>query len=347
MSSSISSSDPSGAGPWRRFLGWLLGTALGGLAFVYVFVAVVDPWDMLPLSPPFARAPISTNARFSFPALARSPRFDSVIIGTSTSRMMRPAVLDGVFGARFANLAMNSASPFEQMKMLALFARTHAAPKFVMVGVDSAWCERVPPPDLARPFPPWMYDGSRWRGYANIANLFAVQEAANQFAFLIGAKRRRYGLDGYTSFLPDDGRYDRARVDAIFASWGGDVANRPPQPVTLPALPKLASGLAALPPATRTILVFMPRDAGQQGVPGSDAAGVLAACKNGVTAIAGRLPGSLVVDFDIASPITEDRNHYWDPLHYRSGIADRIMQDIGGALAGRANADFRILWPPG
>ncbi len=326
-------------------MAWLLGTALGALAFVYVFVAVVDPWDMLPLSPPFARVPISTNARFSFPALARSPAFDSVIIGTSTSRMMRPAVLDGIFGARFANLAMNSASPFEQMKILALFARTHAAPRVVMVGVDSAWCARTPPPDLERPFPPWMYDGSRWRGYANIANLYAVQEAANQFAVLIGLKRRRYGLDGYTSFLPDDRLYDRARVNDIFASWGGDVANRPPLPVTLPALPKLAAGLAALPAATRKVLVFMPRDAGQQGVPGSDAAAVLAACKAGVTAIARGLPASLVVDFDIASPITQDRSHYWDPLHYRIGIADRIMRDIGAALGGTANADDRILWP--
>ena len=342
MSSSISSSNPA---PWRRFLVWLLGTALGGFAVVYAFVAVVDPWNMLPLSPPLPRVPISTNARFSFPALARDPAFDSVIIGTSTSRMLRPAVLDGVFGAHFANLAMNSASPFEQMKLLALFARTHAAAKVVLVGVDSAWCERVPPPDLERPFPPWMYDGPRWRGYAAIANLYAVQEAANQFAVMIGLKHRRYGLDGYTSFLPDDSRYDRARVDAVFASWGGDAPDLPPQPVVLPALPKLASGLAALPPGTRKILVFMPRDAGQHGAPGSDAAALLAACKTAVTRIASGLPGSLVVDFDIASPITQDRNHYWDPLHYRIGIADRIMQDLAQALAGKANDDDRILWP--
>jgi hypothetical protein len=324
----------------------LLGTALGGLAFVYAFVALVDPWGVLPLSLPAHRAPISTNARFSFPALARNPAFDSLIIGTSTSRMLRPAVLDGPFGAHFANLAMNSASPFEQMKMLALFARTHAAPNTVIVGIDAAWCERQPPPDLARPFPPWMYDGSPWRGYANIANLYAVQEAANQFAVLIGRKRRRYGLDGYTSFLPDDSRYDRARVDAIFAAWGGDVPNRPPVPVILPALPKLAGGLAALPPATRKLLMFTPSDLGQHGPPGSDAAVLLAGCKAAVTDIARHIPGSTVVDFQIDSPITRDRNNFWDPLHYRIGIADRIMHDLADALAGKDGADDRILFPP-
>ena len=345
MSSSISSSEPPPPA-WRRFLAWLLGTGLGLLAFVYAFVAVVDPWGVLPLSPPLPRVPISTNARFSFPALARNPAFDSIILGTSTSRMVRPAVLDGPFAARFANLAMNSASPYEQMQLLALFARTHPNPRYVMVGLDSAWCERVTRPDLGRPFPAWMYAGSPWRGYAHIANLYAVQEAANQFAVLIGLKRRRYGLDGYTSFLPDDSRYDPARVAAIFAAMGGDVPNLPPQPVTLPALPALATGLASLPAATRKLLVFMPSDLGQHGAPGSDAAAVLAACKAAVTDIARRVPGSLVVDFQIDSPITRPRENFWDPLHYRIGIADRLMRDLTAALGGQANEDDRILWPP-
>ena len=327
-------------------MAWLLGTGLGGLAFIYAFVALVDPWGVLPLSPPAHRVPISTNARFSFPALARNPDFDSVILGTSTSRMLRPAVLDGPFGAHFANLAMNSASAFEQSKMLALFARTHAAPRFVMVGLDAVWCERIPRQDLGRAFPAWMYDGSPWRGYANIANLYAVQEAANQFAVLIGMKRRRYGLDGYTSFLPDDSRYNRARVDQIFANMGGDVPNLPPRPIALPALATLSADLAALPAATRKLLMFMPSDRGQHGLPGSDAAAMLAGCKAGVTDIARRTPGSTVVDFQIDSPITRDRNNFWDPLHYRIGIADRIMRDLADALTGQSTEDDRILWPP-
>src|ERR1700733_11757871 len=100
MSSSISSSDPQSSDPraWRRFLLWLVGSGMGFFLFVYVFVAVVDPWGVLPLSPPLPRVPISTNARFSFPALARSPAFDAAVFGTSTTRLLRPAILNGLFG---------------------------------------------------------------------------------------------------------------------------------------------------------------------------------------------------------------------------------------------------------
>ncbi len=313
------------------------------LAIVYAFVVLVDPWGVLPLSLPVSRIPISTNARFSFPALARSPAFDSVILGTSTSRMLRPAVLDGPFGAHFANLAMNSATAWEQSRMLGLFLRYHRAPRIVLIGLDAAWCERAPQQSSGRPFPGWMYKGSPWRGYAEMANLYAVQEAANQFAYMIGMKRRRYGLDGYTSFLPDDSRYDAARVAATFAQWG-DAPNQPVVPVVLPSMALLSGGLAALPAETRKILAFMPSEIGQHGVPGSDAAALLAACKSAVTDIARRTPGSLVVDFQIDSPITRKRDNYWDPLHYRIGIADRIMQDLADAASGRASEDDRILW---
>ena len=325
-------------------MAWLAGAALGGLAAAYAFVVLVDPWGMLPLSLPLPRAPISTNARFSFPALASSPAFDSAIVGTSTSRMLRPAVLDGVFGARFANLAMNSATAWEQARMLALFTRRHPAARAVLVGIDAAWCERAPRRDSGRPFPEWMYGGSPWRGYAEMANLYAVQEAANQFAVLAGLKRRRYGLDGYTSFLPDDSRYDPARVARTFAQWG-DAPDEPAVPVALPSLPLLDAALGALPPGTRKVLAFMPSEIGQHGAPGSDAALLLAACKREAVAIARRHPGTLVVDFQVDSPITRSRDNYWDPLHYRIGIADRLMADLGAALAGQANADDRILAP--
>ena len=85
---------------------------------IYAFVVLVDPFDTLPLSPPADRVPVATNARFAFPALARSPKFDSAIFGTSTSRLLRPAVLNAAFGARFANLAMNAATAYEQSRLL-------------------------------------------------------------------------------------------------------------------------------------------------------------------------------------------------------------------------------------
>ena len=189
-----------------------------------------------------------------------------------------------------------------------------------------------------------MYEGSPCRGYGAIGNLYAVQEAANQFAYVVGLKRRRYGVDGYTSFLPDDRSYDPARVAAIFTAWR-DAPNEAPKPVTLPAMPSLQAALAALPPGTRKVLAFMPSQMRHHGPPGSDLDALLTACKDATVRIAQAVPNSLVVDFQFDSPITRLQDNYWDPLHYRIGIADRIMQDLAAASRNEAGPDDRILWP--
>ncbi|WP_419728184.1 hypothetical protein [Lichenicola sp.] len=334
-SSSISSSepppDPTG---WRRFLRIFAGTALGlGLA-AYLFIVTVDPWGMLPLSPSLPRAPISTNARFSMPMLATSPRFDAAIIGTSTSRLLRPAALDRLLGAHFVNLAMNSATPWEQGRMLALFARHHPDPKVVVIGLDSAWClARADSPRLTgRPFPEWMYGDNRWRGYLHVANLYALQEAANQFMMLVGARRSHYGADGYTDFLPAENRYDAARVDRIFRQWGqpstDPAASRPTDPAALSILARL---LPTLPSDTIKILYMPPIADEELGTPGSWIAAKWQSCRDGATRIAQATPNTVLVDFAYRDPVTTTRSNFWDPVHYRVPIADRVMQAIAQA----------------
>ncbi|MBC7799390.1 MAG: hypothetical protein H7Z10_02110 [Gemmatimonadaceae bacterium] len=324
MSSSISSSSP-----WRGFLRALLLTAVGAVGVLYGFVVLVDPWDTLPLSPPAPRVPISTNARFSFPALARSPRFDSVILGTSTARLLQPAQLDPLFGARFANLAMNSATAYEQTRMLEVFVRAHPAPRAVIIGLDAEWCGATLVKYTPRPFPEWMYGPSPWRGYREMLNGYAIQEAANQFAVLVGLKARRYGLDGYTSFVPDNAAYDTARVDAAFARWPRTDATpaAPGQAFAFPAHALLRDALVSLPAGTRKVLFWAPYHVDQQGEPGSGTAAWWAACKAAAAAIAWD-SGAETLDFMRPSGITRDRANYWDPLHYRTGIAQRLAEAL-------------------
>ncbi len=303
-------------------------------------MVVIDPWGMLPLSPPLPRVPISSNARFSHPALARNPGFDAAVIGTSTARLLRPADLDPAFGARFVNLAMNSATAWEQTRLLGVFLRAHPAPRAVLIDVDGAWCgptaERLTP----RPFPEWMYGRNRWRGYREVLTFYAVQEAANQLMVMLHAKKQRYGSDGYTSFVPPDSAYDPARVDAAFAHW-------PPTDQTpvagdedeaFPALAFLAPALRSIPAGTRVVLFFPPAHVEQQGNPGSRTAVRWARCKREAAAIAAER-GATVVDMLIPSAITTDRANYWDPLHYRVAVAGRIA----ALLAGAAGDEARIL----
>ena len=295
---------------------------------LYAFVALVDPWDALPLSPPLPRVPISGNARFSFPALARSPAFDSVVLGTSTARLLQPAQLDPLFRARFANLAMNSATAWEQTRLLQVFLRAHPAPRAIVIGLDSEWCGETAPETTPRPFPRWMYGPNRWAGYAQLLTPYAVQEAANQVAVMLHLKRPPYGRDGYTQFVPDESAYDPARVDAAFARWTplDTGPAQPGEPYAFPAHALLRQALDAIPAGTRTVLFFAPYHLERQGAPGSGVAARWAACKAGVMAMAaGR---ATVLDFMIPSRITRDRAQYWDPLHTRAPIAAEVARSL-------------------
>ena len=336
---------------WRRFFALIAGTAAGVTAFIFLFVAIVDPFDALPLSPPLDRAPIATNARFSFPALARSGRFDSAIVGTSTSRLLRPDELNAALDARFVNLAMNAATAYEQSRILDVFLRAHPAPKAVIMGLDDVWCltreiDRYTP----RPFPEWMYGRDRWAGYGQLLNLYTVEQAGIQFATLIGLKPEVYGRDGYTSFVPDDRLYDRAKVAAHLrqaaAAMPKGQSSIPPADVPYPALDLLRDDLARIPAGTEKILFFAPFNHVQQPGPGS-LLNEWNECKRRVAAIAAATPNTTLVDFMIPSPITDDDDNYWDALHYRVAIADRLVRDLAAATRGRAapEGDDRLLSP--
>lgn len=339
MTSSISSSDPPGA--WARFLRRFAVSAAVLLAVVYGFVALVDPWGALPVSLPIERLPVTQNQRFAYPMLARDPRFDSAVIGTSTLRLLDPAQLDALLGGRFANLAMNDSTAWEQMRLLDVFLEAHATPRQVIIGLDRPWCEAGPLRRLTdRPFPEWIYARSRWRGYREVFNLYAIEEAGRQVATVAGWMRPRYGDAGYANFLPDDSRHDPARAHANL--W-------PPQAPLPPAVPGrqfdfpqhalLAERLQRLPAGSRALLVLPPIHIGSQPPPETAEGQRWAQCKASIARLAAAAPQALVVDFMIPSPITREDAHYWDSLHYRLPVATTVMRALAGAARGEASAD--------
>ncbi len=189
---------------WRGFWVTTIGTAAGLAAGVYALVLVVDPYDTVFFSPPFDREPVTTNQRFSFPALARKRRFDSAIIGTSTTRLLEPARFDAELGGSFVNLSMNSGTAWEQSRIFKVFLSRHPRPRTVIFGLDVVWCEAADSyrKFTPRPFPPWLYDDDPWNDLLHLFNLPALEETARQFAYLTGIRAPKYGKDGYTRFLP-------------------------------------------------------------------------------------------------------------------------------------------------
>jgi len=337
--------------PWRRFLYVLLGTALGGILALFLFAAIIDPYEDLPLSPPLDRAPVDTNARYAHPALARSAEFDSAVFGTSSSRLLRPPVLNPLFGAHFANLAMNAATPYEQSRLMEVFARAHRDPRVIALGIDVVWCgtgpnfERFTP----RQFPEWMYDESRWAGYLHLLDLGTMEMAGRQFSIVTHLHPPRYGRDGYTSFVPPDDLYDlaRARAHLLHAAYDppGE-RNGPPETWRFPALELLGPHLALFPASSLKLVFFVPYHIGVQPAPDDTASRtVWGECRRRVEQIAASTPNTIVVDFMRDTPITREDDHYWDSLHTRVPIADRVARDLAAAARGETSEDYVILYP--
>ncbi|CAK7193099.1 hypothetical protein COMNV_01312 [Commensalibacter sp. Nvir] len=317
---------------WRRFSLTLLITCMGAIFLLWLFIIFVDPWGMLPLSPPFKRIPISTNARYSFPALAIDKKFNSIIIGTSTSRPLQPQWLDTQFKTKFVNLSMNSATPWEQERIFNLFLQTHPTPKVVIFNMDQAWCFGDPEKPN-RPFPLWMYGSSRWKGYLTMANLYALQEAFNQFLWLVGLKKQRYGSDGFTPLLPANFVYSPQKVNKVFQEWDqpdnrfvGD------ELLEQPALNRLYRMLNKLPKETVKIIIIPPFSAEFYGKKKGLTATNWKLFKENLARLMSKTPKGYLIDFAIINQITTNRYNFWDPIHYRPFVADQIMQSIVQAV---------------
>jgi hypothetical protein len=113
-----------------------------------------------------------------------------------------------------------------------------------------------------------------------------------------------------------------------------------------PALAWLDRLLERVPSSTSVMLATMPVHMVAQPPPGSRAAAIDAECKARAAEI-GRRHAAALVDFRIPSPVTTEDSNYWDPLHYRIGIADRIVAALAEAERGRESPDgfYRVLVP--
>ena len=178
-------------------------------------------------------------------------------------------------------------------------------------------------------------------------DMYSLEKAGQAFGQWTGLRPRVYGRDGYTSFVPPDAQYDRARARVHLAEgapWDTPKdMNRPPESWDIPPIGRLGAALRAIPPATLKLLFFVPYNHREIATAPGPALAAQSECKRRVTALAAATPNTVAVDFMIPSPITLDDDNYWDPHHYRVGIAERIVADLARAVRGEASDDYRIL----
>ena len=320
---------------------------------VFAFIALVDPHDNLALSPPVLRAPINTNQRF----LVSEPGAVAGVRRRHRRHLDRPAPrpprLDRELEGKFVNLAMNSATAYEQSRILELFVRHRpvgSPVRNLIVGIDVIWCTSGAIGDhyTPRPFPEWMYDENPWNDYLHVFNDATLEQAVRQVQFWLGFRKERYGFDGYENFLPADAEYDlaKARRNIYGAS---DPSQFVPPPSTARALAPEALSfdrhrllermLRSVPQEARKILFIVPVHVFGQPRAGTRAAGELDACKQHLTELADAIPETYLLDFMISSEITRADSNYWDTLHFNVGVAERITRLIGAAVRDRAGVE--------
>ncbi|WP_026379560.1 hypothetical protein [Afifella pfennigii] len=328
---------------WKAYASTFILTAAGLLAALLAFVLVIDPYGASPIGFSGERALMDVNQRYMYPQIVRRKVHDSLVLGTSTSRLLRPAELEETFGGSFANLAMNSARAFEQYRVFDLFERVNGPPRTLIVGLDVVWCaddadtHRITP----RGFPEWLYGERLWPALFYHLNFKTVEIAGRHVGRWLGLERPRYDGDGFGDFtggeanwslekarahLWPDGRHPIRPVEPAFAA---DAAMRAAW--RFPALSWLQDILGRAPGST-VILAFMPVHVAAQPVPGSREAAREGECKRRVAELAGR-HGAAYVDLRVPSQMTRKDENYWDRLHWRLGVGDEIIAAMAAAAA--------------
>jgi len=324
--------------PWMRYCRAFSIALAVELVLVCGLIVLANPYGNLPPLLFSSHVIMDSNQRFQYPAIARSGRYDSIVIGTSTARLLRPGALERVFGGRFANLAMNSARAWEQYRIATLFAEHTAHPRTLLVAIDVVWCDESADTQRVteRGFPEWMFDDDPWNDFPHMLNKRAVEIAGRRVANALGLNPERIPFDGYEVFVPDESQYDLAKAKRhIWAEYVADskryVATREERRRwRFPALRWLENLLAG--EWQSAVIVIMPVHVAAQPVPGSISAVREDECKSRLTALAKRR-GVPLIDFRLRSDITTRDEDYWDSLHYRVPVADRIVHFIGQALA--------------
>lgn len=349
------SSTSSSESTWRRYCAVALAGALVPPIILYLLVLMIDPYDSVPFSPRWDRHPVRGDHRHWNAQLLKKQQFDSAVIGTSSSMLLKPSELNQALGGTFVNLSMPAATPFEQLRILQLFQHYHAGVATLVVGLDSLWCH----PDggrqftnevLRRAFPEWLYDTDPWNDLPPF-NKTTLKAAYDQARALLGlsAVYDRW-LDGYedltrTLHKKNDPESVRTRIyegPHTGVLWRNP--EHPPEP-TYPDLERLGDALAGLPRETLKILFFSPYHHFHQPEPGTEQEMLWNGCKAKAAALADRVDRLVVVDFLMRSPITLDDANYIDGYHYNKAIASRLAERLRQAVIDPPDhsGEFRIL----
>lgn len=322
---------------WHNFWLKILLLSCFLMLLVFIFIILINPYDNLHLKINAERVPITWNQRYSYPAIARKHIFDSAIIGTSTARLLNPEILNSIFNANFVNLSMNSATAHEQSQIFNLFRKDHASIKYILFGIDAVWCDTTENPDqyTPRPFPIWMYDENNRNDYFHMFNITALIDSLRLIQYWFGLRKPKYEVNGYTNFLPEEDEYDldkavinlygsKKNKEQFNESLSVKSAEDKDQKFNFPVHNLLYNMINSLDEDTQKIIFFVP----YHYYLIQNNFELYNQCKQKILESSANIKNIHLIDLMFSSEITANDSNYWDTLHYKVSIADKLPKLI-------------------
>jgi hypothetical protein len=322
---------------WRKLLWPFALTFAAGLAIPFSLVLLADPYGVSPVRAVSPEIVVPTQRRFIVADIIRSGRYDSFIVGTSTVNSIDPARLEAAFGGRFANVAVHGATPYEQMRVLALVLRQKPAPRMVILGLDDIWCTEPARYHPQVQFPEWLFEDSRLGYFTHLLNWRAVELARRKLEIAWVAPKKRVAPNGFNDDLPADATWSlekaMPRLTADVERAAASIGASSNLPAAFPAVSLLKAALSQMTGATQLLVVLMPtylpREATQIA---SDA------CKSLIADVV-RTRGGAALDFMLPSAWTRNASNFWDRLHFRQAIAEDLPRQMREGLDGHQSQE--------
>jgi hypothetical protein len=330
---------------WRAFVIASLVSAFGfGMLFL-AFIVAMDPYGIRVQKGDRAGPVMDLNQRFMYPRLVRTGTYDSAVFGTSTVRLLDPQKLNATLGGNFANLAMNAATPWEQLQLAELFVRHTPKISQIIWGIDPTWCDAdadQPHKERTfRPFPRWLYDEKRNNDFKGHINFTTIEIAVRVLGYRLKRLKPRIRSDGYEVFTPPEETYDAPKARQHL--WGAstpeqvsaymnslllpyELTREDREALVFPALDWFANYLYRLPAHVKVSVIMPPVHISSHPQRGSREAAVEGECKARLNAIVTLRNEAIFLDFRVPSLITKDDKNYWDPLHYRLSVAQKLTE---------------------
>ncbi len=316
-------------------------TIAGIVACVAGFNYGVDPLQYYRIPSFYKPVYFSSIQRYQNAGLARTHKYDTVVVGSSLMENFLPSYVDRSWAVRSLKLAISGSTAHEQFLVLRQALRTGQV-KRVIWGLDAPvfFREWNAVRDDQAPFPYYMY---RRPAIANVEYLFSLDTLRFSLAALRG--RGEPDLDKVDSWHAA-ARYGQGEVQkswkhgcsAFLGNLDGDALSVPKNQLAQmgESIERNILSLVRAYPGVTFDLLFPPVSVLAYRPLKTGWLPFVVAFDREIERRLSDEPNVRVFDFQVDTVITHDLALYKDPIHFHQSVSEHIVDSIG-------SGSFRVL----